>query len=154
MNHALERDFCLVLFSSWLLQGTYSNWFQHMLQSSSKVNHPLRAYISHKQHLSSDGTSCRSLLLHRRFYGQGLSDTPNLCCNSKLEREGLQNSTKFTREARSRLLKRCLKDLDWKRSFQKTNGDGPLFLRSCFLVGTLFPERICLLAGLSHPRGV
>lgn len=43
----------------------------------------------------------RNLLSECGFYSQDLSYDPNLCCISVSEREGLQNPTKFTREAGS-----------------------------------------------------
>lgn len=119
MNHALEEDFSVCFHG--LLQGTYGNWFQHMLQSLSKITPYVPTFLTNNiSALIGLGFWSRSLSLHYRFYGQGLSYTPNLCCNSKLEREGMQNPTKFTREARSSLLKWCLKHLDSERSFQKT----------------------------------
>lgn len=54
----------------------------------------------------------RSLLLHCRFYCWGFSYTANLCCNSRLEREGIQNLIKFNGKASTILLKQCLKDVD------------------------------------------
>jgi len=106
-----RRLFCLFLFSL-TTTGNLGNWFQHMLQSSSKMHHPYVPTFLTNNISALIGLCFWSLLLHCRFYGQGLSYTPNLCCSSKLEREGLQNATKFTGGARFSLLKQCLKDLD------------------------------------------
>lgn len=91
MNHALEGDFSGFIFTDYYgeLTATDSNI---CCNPPSKVVLPLRAYISHKRHFSSD----RSLVLKYKpfiilqvLWSAGLSYIPNLCHNYKLEREGL-----------------------------------------------------------------
>lgn len=80
---------------------------------------------------------------------------PNLCCNSRLEREGIQNLIEFTGEANTILLKQCLKDVDSQETRRQLRH---LFLFPYLLLGrniaprknALAPVPVSSGGGLNH----